>query len=85
MVHRQHSHMSRAVNLDVVHRGEQDTAFQVLECGSEFDATWGRFTIACTGGILDRHGPSWAKRPTLPVISNALPEPATSTAERADV
>jgi hypothetical protein len=39
MVHRQHSHMSRAVNLDVVHRGEQDTAFQVLECGSEFDAT----------------------------------------------
>jgi hypothetical protein len=34
--------------------------------------------------ILGRHGPSWAKRPELPVISNALPEPATSTAERAD-
>ncbi len=34
--------------------------------------------------ILGRHGPSWAKRPELPVISNALLEPVTSTAGRAD-
>jgi hypothetical protein len=35
---RQHANMSRVVKLDVVHRGEEHAAFQVLECGSELDA-----------------------------------------------
>ncbi len=40
--------------------------------------------MARSDDILGRHGPSWAKRPELPVISNALPESDTSTAERMD-
>jgi hypothetical protein len=71
-VNRQHPHMSRSVKLDVVHGREQDASFQVLERGPEFDATYSGLAIARIDGILGRHGPSWAKRPTFRVIANAL-------------
>jgi hypothetical protein len=44
--------MSRPVKLSVVHRGEEHTAFQVLESSSEFDAASGGFAIALNDGIL---------------------------------
>jgi hypothetical protein len=77
--HRHHVHMLCSVNRDVVDGGEQNPAFQILDRGSKRDATYFSFAIARIDNILGRHGPSWAKRPTLGVFSNALPELETST------
>jgi hypothetical protein len=51
-------HVSSPVMRDVMHRREQDTAFQILERGPELDVPCARFAIARFDGILDRHGPS---------------------------
>jgi hypothetical protein len=65
--------VGRSVKRDVVQGREQDASFQVLEGRPEFDATTcGGFAITRIDGILDRHGPSWAKRPAFRVIANAL-------------
>jgi hypothetical protein len=44
--------MGPSVKLDVVHGREQDAPFEVLERGTEFDATCGGFAIARIDGIL---------------------------------
>jgi hypothetical protein len=56
---------------------QQKATFQVLDRCLEGNATPSRSTIGSIDNILCRHGPSWAKRPMLTVVSNALLDSGT--------
>jgi hypothetical protein len=68
------------------HMGQQKTTFQVLNCRPDLNPAALLCAACAHSGILGRHGPSWAERPTQPSISNAFPSwTAPGSPRRKDV
>jgi hypothetical protein len=77
--------MNHVVNHRMMHPRQQETTFQVVDRGVEFDAATGCFATESTEELLGRHGPSWAKRPTRTGIPSVVRDSTTNSAAGRDV